>query len=79
MSIKGVKHTEERKTPLVHSDHHRDDYIIRPFDHFFIAHSTLKAHVGGITSSPSARDFYIDLGEKKRERMIAKLKSESKE
>jgi hypothetical protein len=79
MSIKGVKYMEDRKSSLVHSGHYRENYLTRPFDHVFIAHSTLKAHTGGITSSTSARDFYIDLGAKKRERMIAKIKSESKE
>ena len=79
MSIKGVKYMEGRKSSLLHSGHYKENYFARPFDHFFVAHSTLKAHTGGIISSTSARDFYIDLGVKKRERMIAKIKSESKE
>jgi len=46
-------------------------------DHFFVAHSTLKANKAGLNSSYHAMEFYNDQGRKKRDYMLAKFSSEN--
>eukprot|EP00545_Synedropsis_sp_CCMP1620_P001665 CAMPEP_0119002740 /NCGR_PEP_ID=MMETSP1176-20130426/95_1 /TAXON_ID=265551 /ORGANISM="Synedropsis recta cf, Strain CCMP1620" /LENGTH=106 /DNA_ID=CAMNT_0006954253 /DNA_START=86 /DNA_END=406 /DNA_ORIENTATION=+ len=76
MSINSVKLKDSRNKSHRSSGFYKDEPRTRSFDHFFVAHSTLKSIPGGISSSHQAMEFYNDLGAKKRERMIAKFKDQ---
>jgi hypothetical protein len=74
MSINSVKLKDARNKSHRSSGFYKEEPRTRSFDHFFVAHSTLKTVEGGINSSHKAMEFYNDLGAKKRERMIAQFK-----
>lgn len=76
MSINSVKLKDSRNISHRTSGFYKEEPRTRSFDHFFVAHSTLKANKGGLNSSAKAMEFYNDLGEKKRERMIAQFKDQ---
>lgn len=50
----------------------REERRTRGFDHFFVAHSSLKASPGGHHSSFKAANYYIDEAEAKRDELLKK-------
>lgn len=76
MSINSVKLKDSRNKSHRSSGFYREETRTRSFDHFFVAHSTLKAVDGGKNSSHNAMEFYNDLGAAKRARMIAQFKNQ---
>lgn len=76
MSINSVKLRDLKQVSHKSFGYYTEDPRSRQFDHFFVAHSTLKASPGGINSSAKAMEFYNELGEKKRQEMLAKYSTQ---
>lgn len=54
----------------------REERRTRGFDHFFVAHSSLKASPGGLHSSFKAARYYNDEAMVKREELLKKYNKE---
>ena len=51
----------------------------RPFDHYMVVHSTLKASEGGYRSSKKAMNYYQEKTLKRREELLAKYAQQEEE
>jgi len=76
-SINSVKHRDLSRLNVRDKGFYLTDPRSRGPDHFFVAHSTLKANKAGLNSSYHAMEFYNDQGRKKRDYMLAKFSSEN--
>merc|ERR1712232_367499 len=72
-TINSVKHRDLSRINVRDKGYYKNDPRSRGPDHFYVAHSTLKASKGGINSSAHAMEFYNEQGRKKRKDMMARL------
>lgn len=71
-SINAQKLVDERHGPSRRHQFWREERRSRGFDHFCVAHSSLKASEGGYRSSIKAMRYYIDEAEQKRDAILEK-------
>ena len=71
-SINAQKIVDERHSTHQPYQFWREERRTRGFDHFFVAHSSLKASPGGYHSSFKTVNYYIDEAEAKRDELLEK-------
>mmetsp|Transcript_22366 Transcript_22366/g.31179 ORF Transcript_22366/g.31179 Transcript_22366/m.31179 type:complete len:106 (+) Transcript_22366:134-451(+) len=75
-NIIAQKLTDEGKAPHKRHNFWAVDRRQRDFDHFFVAHSSLKHVEGGVCSSYKAARYYDDKAAQRRDELLAQFPKE---